>query len=215
MPVSQTVTVNYKTVNTGSATGGTKSQALDRLEHAPSQAGVDFVHTSGTLTFKPGGPLNQTITVPIVGDSEIELSESVHVSLSGAKNARIIRPVGVGTIMDNDTPVDPELFLPNQSMKRGTSGYKYMTFTAHLNTPVKEEVRVTATTRNGTASAGKDYEATRQTIVFAPGQTEATFRVRIYGTNVATSNKFFIVDLTNSSVPLRLSMALGTLSYGA
>jgi Ca2+-binding RTX toxin-like protein len=81
----QTVTVNFST------SGGTAT------------SNVDFGATSGTLTFLPG-ELTQTISVPIIGDTLQETSESFFVTLSSPVNAVIVDNAGQGTITDNDVP---------------------------------------------------------------------------------------------------------------
>ncbi len=62
----------------------------------------DYVAKSGTLTFNPGGPLTQTISITIIGDQKKEPTESFYVNLSNANNALILDALGVGTIFDND-----------------------------------------------------------------------------------------------------------------
>jgi hypothetical protein len=67
-------------------------------------AGTDYAATSGTLTFAPGGPLAQTVTVQVNGDTAIESNETLFLNLSGAVGAPIADAQGVGTIIDDDTP---------------------------------------------------------------------------------------------------------------
>ena len=47
------------------------------------QAGRDYIAVSGTLTFAPG-TTTRTITVPAIGDTVVEPSETFLVNLSGA-----------------------------------------------------------------------------------------------------------------------------------
>jgi hypothetical protein len=84
----QTVTVEYSTSN-GSATGGTSGSA-------------DYIPTSGTLTFNPGGPTTQTVTVLVRGDTSFEFSQTFNVNLDNATNANISDDQGVGTIQNDD-----------------------------------------------------------------------------------------------------------------
>ncbi|HBB33561.1 MAG TPA: hypothetical protein DC064_17615 [Cyanobacteria bacterium UBA9273] len=82
---TQSSTVNFATAN-GTAT-----------------AGSDYTAVSGTLTFA-AGQTSQTITVPIVGDTLQESSETFTVTLSSPTNATIADGQGVGTITANDAP---------------------------------------------------------------------------------------------------------------
>ncbi|RMG72802.1 MAG: hypothetical protein D6711_12250, partial [Chloroflexi bacterium] len=72
-------------------------------------AGVDYLGTSGTLTFGPGVS-TRTVTVTITSDTELlEPPESFAVNLSNASNATISDAQGIGTIEDwviNLTEVD-------------------------------------------------------------------------------------------------------------
>ena len=81
---SQTVTVNYTTVN-GTATAGT-----------------DYTAKTGILTFTPG-QISQIITVPILNDNLNEADETFTVSLSNGVNATINTATAVGTGKITDT----------------------------------------------------------------------------------------------------------------
>src|SRR5262249_49663227 len=75
-PSSLFVTVNYATAD-GTAT----------------DAGNDYVPTSGTLTFAPG-ETTQTITVVINPDRKNDADETFFVDLSGAVNALLVNDHG-------------------------------------------------------------------------------------------------------------------------
>ena len=81
-PTSE-VSVAYATAN-GSATGG-----------------VDFKDTNGTLQFGVGDT-RRDISVTIIGDSDVEGSETFSVNLSSASNASINRGSATGTITNDD-----------------------------------------------------------------------------------------------------------------
>src|SRR5262249_30166801 len=66
--------------------------------------GADFTAVSGTLTFPAGtGARTQTVTVPIINDTLVEGTEQFYLNLSGATEAKVADPQGVGTILDDDT----------------------------------------------------------------------------------------------------------------
>jgi uncharacterized protein len=81
---SQTVTVNYTTLDSS------------------ANAGSDYTLTAGTLTFAPG-TLVQQITVPVAGDTTVENNETFFVNLSGATNATVADAQGLGTINNDDS----------------------------------------------------------------------------------------------------------------
>jgi len=83
---SNTVTVNYATADNTAV------------------ASVDYIATSGTLTFTPG-QTSRTVSVGINGDTLNEDTVSFNVNLTSPTNATISDSQGVGTIVDDDAPV--------------------------------------------------------------------------------------------------------------
>ncbi len=82
------VTVDYATAN-GTATAGSDYTSLP----------------SGTLTFAPGDPLSQTVTVNVIGDATYEPDETLTLNLSNPVGglSEIIDAQGIGTITNDDT----------------------------------------------------------------------------------------------------------------
>lgn len=196
-PPTKAVSVNYRTVNLA------------------ARASSDFVATSGQLNFEPG-QMSRTVSVSVAGDATTEPNESFYLALSGAKNAYVIKSLGVGTIVDDDATVAPEMSISDVSMHRGLSGYRYMYFTVSLNTSnFSTPISVTASTQAITARAGADFDMKSETLTFNPGETTKQFAVRIYGTSTVTSDKIFYVNLTNSNVSLRRPTGGGIIRYGA
>ena len=93
----QTVTVNYATADgtTNPATGG-----------ATCGGSVDYITTSGMLTFNPT-VTSQPVTVQVCGDTTAEPNETFFVNLSGASNATISDPQGLGTITNDEVVITP------------------------------------------------------------------------------------------------------------
>jgi len=98
---TQTVTVNFSTSD------GT-AMAVDE----------DYVATSGTLTFAPGGPTTQIISVVVNPDTKFEGDETFSVNLSAAANATLQPAQASTTIIDDDAgaklqadPVNPRKTL--------------------------------------------------------------------------------------------------------
>lgn len=67
-------------------------------------AGVDYTATSGTLTFPASGSdQTQTVSVPVVGDTNKEPNEVFYLNLSAPTNgATILNFQGIGIIVDED-----------------------------------------------------------------------------------------------------------------
>ncbi len=86
-PHDETVSVSYVTED-GTAT----------------TADEDYLPASGTLVFSPG-TVTQTISVTVLGDTEIEGDESFGLVLSGARNAWIEDELGRVTIVEDDSLV--------------------------------------------------------------------------------------------------------------
>ena len=89
---AQAVTVGY-------ATGG-----------GTATAGTDYQAASGLLTFSPG-TLTRTLSVNVVGDTQVESDETFQVTLSNPAGATLGDAQGQATIGDDDTssPADAEL----------------------------------------------------------------------------------------------------------
>jgi hypothetical protein len=62
----------------------------------------DYVARHEKLTFAPGDPLTQTVTIDVRGDHLDELDEWFAVNLSNPMNAQISDGNGIGTIVDDD-----------------------------------------------------------------------------------------------------------------
>jgi uncharacterized repeat protein (TIGR01451 family) len=63
--------------------------------------GADYVPAAGVVTFPPGTPWQQ-VTVPIIGDLQIEGDESFSLQLSNPQGAGIVVGDATGTIVDDD-----------------------------------------------------------------------------------------------------------------
>ncbi|MEZ6039525.1 MAG: Calx-beta domain-containing protein [Planctomycetaceae bacterium] len=82
--ISEATTVDFATV-AGTATEG-----------------VDYVGSSGMLTFPAGDSSSQTITVQVNGETAVEPDENLFVNLSNATGGTIADTQGTGTILDDD-----------------------------------------------------------------------------------------------------------------
>jgi len=175
-PAAETVSVNYATV-AGTAT-----------------AGEDFVAQSGTLTFATGQPRQQTITVPILGDTLDETDEGFQILLSAPSGAIIFDYVAQGTITNDDWPT---LQVADATLSEGDAGVKEFEFPVRLSRPAAETVTVAWATSDGTATAGDDYQAATGTVTFLPGETEQTVVVDVVGETLNEFDESFTVTLSS------------------
>ena len=66
-----------------------------------ASAPADFTGISGTLSFA-AGDLSKTITVPVIGETDVEEDEVFSVVLSSPVNAIILDGEGIGTILTDE-----------------------------------------------------------------------------------------------------------------
>jgi hypothetical protein len=187
---ASTVTANFATAD-GTAT-----------------APADYASTSGVVTFNPG-VTTQTITVNVVGDTNVEPNETFTVNLSSPSNATIATGTGTGTIVNDDAVVLPTLSINNVSQNEGNRGTTAFVFTVTLSAASASTVTVNFATADGTASAGSDYTATSGVVTFNPGVTTQTVTVNVTGDTTPEANETFVVNLSGAA-NATLATASGT-----
>ncbi len=157
---NSTVTVNYATATTGTAT-----------------AGSDFAATSGTLVFATGETA-KTITVDLNDDGIAEGLERLNLNLTGATNATIVDGRGVAEIGASDTGnvASPTISARSTLVSEGDG---YVDVLISLSAPSAGLVSVSYNNSNGTAANGSDYQARSGTVNFAAGETTKYLRFEI------------------------------------
>jgi hypothetical protein len=73
-------------------------------ERRSAIAGSDYVGATGTLTIPPGATTG-IIAVNVIGDTRPEADENFNLRLSGARNASLGDSLAVGTIVNDDVPL--------------------------------------------------------------------------------------------------------------
>lgn len=175
---SQTVTVDYAT--------------SDGTAVAPA----DYASTGGTLTFNPG-VVTQTISVPIVTDSDDEPNETFLVTLSNPANAAILDGAAAGTIIDDDGL--SSLSINDVTVSEG-SGANNAVFAVTLSPAASGAVTVDYATSDGTAAAGSDYTGVSGTLTFNPGETSKQITVPIlHDACDEGGDETFTVQLSNEN----------------
>ena len=110
-PSSSTVTVDYRT-----------EDRVDGVVGAgpPATAGADYTSTSGTLTFAPG-ETSKWVYVPILDDTIEDSGETFWLVLSNPQGAMLVRPEGLGLILNHEAAVPTDTPPPPSSSPSDTS----------------------------------------------------------------------------------------------
>jgi hypothetical protein len=192
VPACERVTIQYATVE------GT------------ARAGTDYTGVSGTLIFE-AGETNKAVLVPVLGDRVHETNEMFRVELSNPVGAELCVGQAVCTISDNDQDVTVSI---SDAMKvtEGNSGIVNALFPVSLSWPSSQPVTLDYATANGTATAGSDYTARTDQLIFNPGATNQTIAVEVRGDLLDEDDETFSVSLSNVvGAVLGRAQAVGTI----
>jgi len=139
-------------------------------------AGIDYVSTSGTLTFTPG-LTETTFSVPVINDALHEADETFRVTLCSPAGASLAAPITATVTIHDDTPA-PGVSFSNATYTVTNSGGA-ATISVTLSAASGLTAKVNFATSDGTATAGSDYTPVSGTLTFAPGQVVRVFTVPI------------------------------------
>ncbi len=166
-----------------------------RTNAVTATAGVDFVAFDGLeLTFEPGGPLSQQVTVQVSGDTRYELDETFELELFGPVNAELDAATALGTIR-NDDGVPAAVFTEPAVLEGNADVFVDAVVTITLDEPAERDVFVDFATQDNTAEAPDDYLSTSGQIVFAPGETQKQITVQVRGDAIVELDETFFIDL--------------------
>ena len=183
-------------------------------------SGTDFIaHASDASVTIAVGDNSTTITVAINGDTDVEATETVTVTLGSPTNATVKSGGGTasGSITDDDEL--PVVAVANAStVEEGDNPNetRNMTFAVSLDNDAKKEVTIPYTL-GGTASSGSDYIAhgANPSLTIAVGDGDANIVVAILGDVDAESSETVTVTLgnpTNATLDSQNSSASGTIT---
>ncbi len=170
-------------------------------------APADYQVASGEVTFAPG-ETSKTITVNVVGDTELEAAETFFVTLSNPVNADIAQggDRGTGTILDDEVRT---LTINDRLIAEGGFGM----FTVELSSPAAGPITVNFATSDGTATAGLDYLAASGTLTFNAGEQSKTITVQTLADDVADDGETFFVNLSGATgADIVRASGVGTIS---
>jgi hypothetical protein len=162
------------------------------------------VDATGTLTFTPAAGANGVAHVTVqIHDNGGTANGGVDTSAALTFTITIQAAQVQGT---------PTLSISDASIIEGNTGTRPMVFTVTLSAASSSTVTVAYATLAGTASSGKDYQATSGTLTFAPGDTSKTVSVLVVGDGFKESNETFVVRLSSpTNATLLKSDGLGTI----
>ncbi len=156
-------------------------------------AGVNYVPTSGTLTFSPG-QTSATVPVTILDDNQFHAAPlSFSLALSQASGAAI-SPIASVTATDA-TPNAPGAFQIATASTIAPPGSSFAAVTIIRTGGKTGTVTVAYATGGGTARPGIDYSAISGTLTFGPGETSKVVNVPVFNTTVPGTSPNFLFGL--------------------
>ncbi len=157
-------------------------------------AGIDYVTTTGTLTFTPGLTLT-TLTIPILDDALDEPDKALTVTLGNPISIAVGIPnKAVLTIVDDDPPPTIQFGAAAYSADEDVG---VVPITVTLGVASAFTVTVDYAASEGTATAGSDYTAISGTLIFDPGQTAQTFDIPILNDTADEADETVMLTLSN------------------
>jgi hypothetical protein len=157
--------------------------------------GVDYNSVSDTLIFAPG-ETNKAFQIPIINDGLDEPNKTVNLALSSPVNATLDTPKNAVLTIVDASPSPVVQFSSTTYIADETAGAA--TITVVLSTASGQTVAVEYATSDGTATAGDDYTAVGDVLVFLPGETSKTFDVPIKDDALPEGNETVLLTLSNA-----------------
>ncbi len=145
-------------------------------------------NASGTLTFLPGGPLTQTISVRVQGDRISEDDGGIEVVLRA--EGVVLPPTVTGrvTIKDDDFAT---LSIVDTTVSESRNS---VTLLLVSSGPSQKDIAITYTTVAGTATAGEDFTTTTRTLTI---DSFAAVTVPIVADSAAEGLETFTIVLSD------------------
>lgn len=181
----------------------------------------DYSAKSGTLVFGVG-ELSKTVTVTVVGDTKLEPDENLSLRLFSPTGASIVRALGTGTILNDDSP--PAVLVENTRVLEGDiGGNNMLVFNVRLITASDVTVFANYSTASGSAVGGSDYQDISGVLTFNPGETFKTVSVAVIGDTLREPDETMrlFVSTTNTATatgtilnddPLPVLIATGSMA---
>ena len=197
-----------------SSPSGLNIDVVWRTSDATAIAGTNYRASSATSVRIPAGATSVKVPVVILPDGRDSDDKFFRVILSAPVNATLGKDSGIVLIRDTDPT--PSLSIDSVSLVEPPNGKLPMVFQVRLSSASDKRVVVRWSTSDLTATAGFDYEAGSDSLVFLPGQTQKTIPVQILSDNLSgEGTEDFRVTLASPvNATLRTPIGLGSIREG-
>lgn len=157
----------------------------------------DFQSTSGTLTFGPGES-EQSITVPLLDDSQLEDGETFQIYLGNPGGTAVLGAQRLHTVIIASDEAPPGLgFVFGDSIVQENGGSAVIQ--VNRSGDLTSEVSVDYAVFGGTATASDDFTPSSGTLVFPPGQAQQLIFVPIVEDGWVEPIETIVLNLSNPS----------------
>ncbi|MBU0664932.1 MAG: hypothetical protein KJ990_10360 [Proteobacteria bacterium] len=170
--------------------------------------GSDYTILAGNVTV-PAGLTTATIDVTVIGDSVVEASETLIVTLTGTDDAAITvgaPSAATVTITDNDTAT-VSIATTDASGSEAGPDHGQFTVTQTATSSTATTVHYTVT---GTATPGTDYTALSGSVTIPAGSTTAPINVTVINDAIVEASETVIVTIdaiTSGDADISLAVA--------
>ncbi len=178
---------------------------VDTADLLESEAGIDYTAIVAQNATIVAGASSTTVVVAVNRELLVEIDETFTVNLSNARLdgvsapalVSISDPIGVGTIVNDDTAF---LSIGDLALSEGNVGITNFVFTVTLTAASSKDITFTVDSASLLeATAGSDYVAmSNQPVVLAAGSTSTTVTVGVVGDLLVEVDETFSLNLSNA-----------------
>lgn len=169
------------------------------------------------VTFVPGAT-SQIISVPIVGDNNLERNEQFGLQLKNPVNAILKKGSALGTIINDDVKAAPapRISVADVSVVEGDSGKTYLVYEVTLSSRSDQVVTVKHQVVPGVknpASKTVDYfDPGTRVLAIAPGQTKENIYIEVRPDRIYEADETLALSLSApTNATISRSQAIGTI----
>jgi hypothetical protein len=161
-----------------------------------AQPTADYTLSASTLTFDPGD-VEESISINVVNDTTGEDHETIILELSSPTGTTLGFPsVHTHIIEDDDAPPGTVVMSFGSSNTFADESITSAQVPVSLSESSDQQISVTWTTTEDSATDPEDYAGGSQQLVFAAGETEKTINIAVVDDDEAEANESFRIQLT-------------------